>query len=141
MLDAFQSAAQQVADEEIGALIPLYRFYPSIESFLDTSVKRTIDQAKDNASLKPFDIDILRMLFLIRYVDEMTGNVENLVTLSIDQIDADRIFVGVEGEQVAAHAPVFKIVNADRVWVTANVSEFDLGSLPALAKMLPQLSV
>ena len=36
---------------------------------------------------------------------------------------------GVEGEQVAAHTPVFRIVNADVVWVIANVSEFDLGSL------------
>ena len=39
--------------------------------------------------------------------------------------------VAVEGEQVAAHATVFRIVNADRVWVTASVSEFDLGSLTA----------
>ena len=93
MLDAFQSAAQQTADEEIGALVPLHRFYPSIESFLDTSVKRTIDQARDNVSLKPFDIDILRTLFLIRYVDEMKGNIENLITLTIDQIDADRIAI------------------------------------------------
>ena len=29
-------------------LVPLYEFYPSIESFLDTAVKRTIDQATDN---------------------------------------------------------------------------------------------
>ena len=31
------------------------------------------------------------MLFLIRYVDEVKGNVENLVTLCLDQIDADRL--------------------------------------------------
>ncbi|MEE9293684.1 MAG: efflux RND transporter periplasmic adaptor subunit [Phycisphaerae bacterium] len=37
----------------------------------------------------------------------------------------------VEGEQVEAHAPVFRIVNAHRIWVRANVSEFDLGSLTA----------
>ena len=37
----------------------------------------------------------------------------------------------VEGEQVEAHASVFRIVNADPVWVTAHVSEFDLGSLSA----------
>jgi membrane fusion protein, heavy metal efflux system len=37
--------------------------------------------------------------------------------------------VSVEGEHVEEHAPVFRIVNADRVWVTANVSEFDLGLL------------
>ncbi len=76
---------------EVGVLVPLYRFYPSIDSFLDTAVKRTIDQAKDNASLKPFDIEVLRVLFLIRYVDEIEGNIDNLVTLCIDQIDADRL--------------------------------------------------
>jgi len=37
----------------------------------------------------------------------------------------------VEGEQVEEHAPVFRIVNAERVWVRANVSEFDLGLLSA----------
>ena len=69
LLDAFQSAAQQVADEPLGVLVPLYRFYPSIESFLETAVKKTISQARDNPALKPFDNEILRVLFLIRYVD------------------------------------------------------------------------
>lgn len=91
ILDAFQSAAQAVSDSELGVLVPLYRFYPSIDSFLDTAVKRTIDQAKDNPSLKEFDIEILRVLFLIRYVDEMKGTIDNLVTLCIDRIDADRL--------------------------------------------------
>jgi hypothetical protein len=91
ILDAFQSAGQALAESEVGVLVPLYRFYPSIDSFLDTAIKRTIDQAKDNASLKPFDIEILRVLFLIRYVDEMKGNIENLVVLCIDRIDADKL--------------------------------------------------
>jgi hypothetical protein len=91
MLDAFQSAAKQVAGAAVGVLVPFWRFYPSIESFLDTSVKRTIDQAETNASLEPFDIKLLQVLFLIRYVEEIKGNVNNLVTLCIDEIDADRL--------------------------------------------------
>ena len=91
MLDAFQLAAQQIGDDTIGSLVPLYRFYPSIESFLDTAVKRTIDQAGDNSSLQEFDIKLLQTLFLIRYVDEMKGNIDNLVTLCVDEIDADRL--------------------------------------------------
>ncbi len=54
MLEAFQYATQIVSEKEIGALVPLYYFYPSIESFLDTSVKRTINQAKSNSFLKDF---------------------------------------------------------------------------------------
>jgi len=92
ILDAFQSAGKQVALEEVGILVPLYRFYPSIESFLDTVVKKTIDQAKDNPSLEhPFDIRLLQVLFLIRYVEEVKGNVDNLVTLCVTEIDADRL--------------------------------------------------
>ena len=91
LLDAFQHAGKSVAHMEAGILVPLYRFYPSIESFLDTTVKRTIDHAKDNASLEDFDTRLLEVLFLIRYVDEVKGNVDNLVTLCLDQIDADRL--------------------------------------------------
>jgi hypothetical protein len=91
MLDAFQSAAKTVSVNEVGILVPLYDFYPSIESFLDTAVKKTIDQAESNPSLEPFDIHLLQVLFLIRYVDEMKGNVDNLVTLCLDQIDGDRL--------------------------------------------------
>ena len=91
LLDAFQHAAKTVADEDVNVLIPLYLFYPSIESFLDSSVKRTIDHAEDNASLEAFDVNVLQVLFLIRYVDEMKGNVDNLVTLCLNEIDANRL--------------------------------------------------
>ena len=91
ILDAFQSAGKQIAAMKVGILVPAYRFYPSIESFLDTAVKRTIDQAGSNPSLEPFDINVLEVLFLIRYVDEVKGNVDNLVTLCLDEIDTDRL--------------------------------------------------
>ncbi len=91
MLDAFQTAAVGNGDKDIDAFVPLYDFYPSIESFLDTAVKRTIDQAGENPALEPFDIKLLQVLFLIRYVDEIKGNVDNLATLCLDRIDADRL--------------------------------------------------
>ncbi len=91
MLDAFQSAAKAVSINEVGVLVPLHEFYPSIESFLDTAVQKTISQADDNPSLEPFDRLLLQILFLIRYVDEMKGNIDNLVTLCLDRIDADRL--------------------------------------------------
>ena len=93
MLDAFQSAAQRVALKDVGVMVPLYDFYPSIESFLDTTVKRTIEQASENPGLEPFDVKLLQVLFLIRYVDEMKGNVDNLVTLCLNEIDADRLIL------------------------------------------------
>lgn len=90
-LDAFQNAARQVGDEEIGVLVPFYRFYPAVEGFLDTAVKATIDQAASNSALQPFDITLLKVMFLIRYIEVLPGNVDNLVTLCVDAIDADRL--------------------------------------------------
>ncbi|MGI2029390.1 BREX system P-loop protein BrxC [Endozoicomonas acroporae] len=100
MLNAFQGAAQQLAREgkTIGVMVPLYRFYPSIESFLEGVVKSTIDNADRNSSLKSFDADLLKTLFLIRYVDEIKGNIDNLVTLFVDEIDADRLTIKKEIE-------------------------------------------
>ena len=100
LLDSFQSAANNISDRKISALTPLYEFYPCIESFLDTAVKRSIDQARTHPGLtQPFDICVLQTLFLIRYVDIIKSNVDNLVTLCIDRVDADRVALKQEIEQ------------------------------------------
>ena len=91
ILDAFQGAAKQLGSAEVGALAPFYRFYPAVEGFLDTAVKRTIDQAGDNHALEAFDGTVLKVLFLIRYIDELPGSVDNLVTLCVDEIDTDKL--------------------------------------------------
>jgi hypothetical protein len=38
-------------------------------------------------------VQLLRTLFLIRYVDVIKPNIDNLVTLSIDEVDADRFSI------------------------------------------------
>ncbi|WP_313369371.1 BREX system P-loop protein BrxC [Achromobacter animicus] len=93
LLDAFQSATRICADLGVDALVPLYNFYPSIESFLDTSVKRAIDQAQENAGLElPHDLQLLKALFLIRYVSEVIKpTVDNLATLCLERIDEDKL--------------------------------------------------
>lgn len=93
MLDAFQMGAKSIADQPIGKLVPFYSFYSSVESFLDTSVAKTINQAAENEGLVKFDTEILRVLFLIRYVDTIKPSVENLVTLCITQVDDDRLAI------------------------------------------------
>ena len=92
MLDAFQVAVRSIEEDEVGALVPFHLFYPALESFLDTKVKMTIDQAADRESLQhPFDDHLLKTLFMIRYVDEMKGSLDNLTTLFVDRIDADKV--------------------------------------------------
>ncbi|MDO9162632.1 MAG: BREX system P-loop protein BrxC [Methylococcaceae bacterium] len=92
LLDAFQSAAVQNANKPINALIPLYDFYPSIESFIDSIAKRSIDQAPYNDALEPYDTKLLKALFLIRYISEtVKPTIDNLATLCVDEVDADKL--------------------------------------------------
>lgn len=92
LLDAFQSAATRNADHSTAVLVPLYDFYPSIESFIDGVAKRSIDEAPLNPALQPYDSLLLKAMFLIRYIpDIVKPNVDNLATLCIDQIDADKL--------------------------------------------------
>ncbi|HBY1687637.1 TPA: BREX system P-loop protein BrxC [Klebsiella pneumoniae] len=90
-LEAFQTAAQQIAPQGLDALVPFWRFYAAIESFLEPAVSRTITQACQNGILDEFDGNLLKTLFLIRYVDVLKSTLDNLVTLSIDKIDADKV--------------------------------------------------
>ena len=92
LLDAFQSAAVQNASKPINALIPLYDFYPSIDSFIDSMAKKSIDQAPDNPALEPYDTQLLKALFLIRYITEtIKPTIENLATLCLEEVDADKL--------------------------------------------------
>ncbi len=91
LLSAFQESAQAYRDKPVGALVPFFLFYNSIETFLDGSVRRVIDQAKENSTLEPADIDVLKLLFMIKYVKEIQPKLENIATLMVTKIDEDKL--------------------------------------------------
>jgi hypothetical protein len=91
MLDAFQTAAQSLKDADLGVLAPFHLFYESVEGFLDGNIKLIIRNAAKNPELNAFDVNLLKTLFMIKYVKEMPGTVENLVTLEIDHLERDRL--------------------------------------------------
>lgn len=90
MLDAFQTAAIAVENKPLGALVPLDFFYPSIESFLEGVVRTAINRVENIVDGSPFDSRVLKTLFLIRYVEEVPANIDNLVTFFVDEVDADK---------------------------------------------------
>ena len=91
MLNAFQDAANQYGAFPLGTLVPFHAFYGPVEGFLDSSVRRVIDQARSNPALESHDIDLLKTLFMVKYVKEIKTNLENLVTLSLGSVDEDRL--------------------------------------------------
>lgn len=93
MLSAFKEAGLRYKDAEEGVLIPFYAFYDTIREFLNPSISRVIEGANQNPALKdePFNIDLLKVLFMIKYIKELPGNIDNLATLMVTHIDEDKL--------------------------------------------------
>ncbi|MDZ8259438.1 BREX system P-loop protein BrxC [Nostoc sp. ChiQUE01b] len=91
LLDAFQVASQAVAGEPLGVLVPFHTFYMAVEGFLDGIISQVIIQAAQNPRLQPFDIDLLKTLFMVKYLKEIRANLDNLTTLSLSNIDQDKL--------------------------------------------------
>lgn len=95
MLSGFQEAAQKVQNQDEFALVPFFRFYDTVHNFLDTSIRRVIERCQNaadiEAGIQPQDVDVLKLLYLIRYVDDIPANVDNIVILMADDIRTDKI--------------------------------------------------
>ncbi|HPX47903.1 MAG TPA: BREX system P-loop protein BrxC, partial [Treponemataceae bacterium] len=93
MLEAFQTALKAVGSSENGALVPLANFFPTVQSFLDGSVGRVIFNAQEIPGITEFDIELLKTLFLIRYLRNrrIPGTVQNLCVLTLSQVNADMV--------------------------------------------------
>jgi len=91
MLALFQESAIHFKDNEEGLLIPFNTFYNALDKFIDHTHRTVILQASDNQRLNKFDVELLKVLFMIKYVKEIKANVDNLTTLMVSSIDEDRI--------------------------------------------------
>jgi len=90
MLGLFSDAAISVKNEEIGALVSFNKFYKGLDDFLDTSQSNVISKARDNEKLEKFDEEVLKTLFMLKYVKEIKTNTDNLTTLLVSSVDEDR---------------------------------------------------
>ena len=94
LLGAFQETAKRYEDSEVGVLIPFYAFYDTIEQFLEGTIKRVFQNANDimNAgNLKEMDINVLKILFMLKNVKEIPTNVDNIALLYASSIDEDKL--------------------------------------------------
>ena len=60
---------------------------------------QVISDAEDNSKLDAFDVELLKVLFMIKYVKEIKANVDNLTTLMISSIYDERVEVRKKVEQ------------------------------------------
>lgn len=95
MLSGFQEATQKIQEKNEYALVPFFYFYDSVHTFLDSSIRRVIERcqkAADNGNgIEAQDVDVLKLLYLIRYIDDIPANLDNIVILMANDIRMDKI--------------------------------------------------
>ncbi|MDU1180602.1 MAG: BREX system P-loop protein BrxC [Clostridium sp.] len=87
LLGAYQQVAVDYMESDSNILIPFSAFYKTIETFLDSSIRSVVMNAEKNDRLDKFDVEVLKLLFLVKYVKEIKANINNLATLLVDNID------------------------------------------------------
>ena len=95
MLSGFQEAAQKLQDKDENALVPFYLFYDTVHTFLESAIRRVIDRcqtaADNHDGLEQQDVNVLKLLYLVRYIDDIKANIDNIAVLMIDDIRTDKI--------------------------------------------------
>ena len=97
MLSGFQEATQKIQDKDEYALAPFYLFYDTVHTFLDSSIRRVIERCQNaadtNAGIEHQDVAVLKLLYLVRYIDDIKANLDNIVILMADDIRMDKIIM------------------------------------------------
>lgn len=95
MLSGFQEAAQKVQEKDENALLPFYLFYDTVHTFLESAIRRVIDRCQNAADnhdgIEPQDVAVLKLLYLVRYIDDIKANIDNIATMMVDDIRTDKI--------------------------------------------------
>lgn len=94
MLALFKEAAQKYENEREGVLVPFNAFYSALDDFIDHTHRIVITQAVRNNRLNSFDVELLKVLFMIKHVNNFSKNLENITTLMISNINEDRLDLG-----------------------------------------------
>lgn len=94
LLKSFQDAAMKHNDDEIGTLVTMAEFYPTIRQHLESTIVQTISNAESKAThnegLLEMDVDTLKVLYLIKGIDHIQATPSNIAALLLTRIDADQ---------------------------------------------------
>lgn len=91
LLNAFQESSKSYAERELGVLVPFDDFYQTVDNFIDYDVKTVFINASQKSTLTEFDLRVLKLLFMIKYVKEMPATLDRLATMMVSNINEDKI--------------------------------------------------
>mgnify|MGYP000843604052 FL=1 len=149
MISAFQESAQRVEGEQTGVLVPLWRFYDTIETSLDYGIRQVINRCQDAADkgygLTEYDVRTIKALYLIRYIGDITPNVNNISNLMIDSADVDKIALRgqvleslerlVRENKVARNGDKYNFLTSEEQDVADEISKVEIDSNEVIDKI------
>ncbi len=97
MLALFKESAERIMDKGPGALVPFHFFYDALEQFIEHNHRDVITRALDNSYINPdhekdnFNVNVLKVLFMIKYVNSIKANKENIASLMVSDVNDDRL--------------------------------------------------
>ncbi len=86
MLGVFQQVAVQISDHEVGQLATFDLMYEGIRSALKAQIQRSIQLAERHLDNK-FAVQVLKALFLVKYIKEFRATQRNLTVLMLDEFN------------------------------------------------------
>ncbi|MEG2013777.1 MAG: BREX system P-loop protein BrxC, partial [Anaerovoracaceae bacterium] len=122
MIALFKESAMRFMQQSEGTLVPFNVFYDALDKFIDHTHRIVITHASENQHLNPFDVELLKVLFMIKYVKEIKGSVDNLTTLMVTDIDDDRVALRKKVESALSNLVLQTLVqkNGDEYFFLTN---------------------
>lgn len=99
MLSFFKEAARVYKDQDYTTLIPFSAFYNPLDNYLDHSHRSVILKAYENDHINPekktdvFAIEVLKALFMVKYVREIDANLDNITSLMVSNVQEERVIL------------------------------------------------
>jgi len=89
MLGVFQHVAMKIENHKLGQLATFDLMFEGIQTALKSTVQRSILAAERQLGRDSLELKLLKILFLVKYVNEFKPSIRNLCVLLIDHFDQD----------------------------------------------------
>lgn len=92
MLKTFKDTVVLYEEKGPSTVIPMYSFFESLTTELDTPTLIVFKNAERNEALEmPLDLDVLKTLFLVKYYEGLKTNITNITAMMVSDFGQNRI--------------------------------------------------
>ena len=111
LLTFFKESIQSYKDESTWKIVSFADLYNALESRIETYIKSTIHSASELPWLPPRALDVLKVLFMLKYVRLVSLTTDNISTLLIQDVHEDMVVLKKQVEEALVFLEKHNYVN------------------------------